>query len=170
MEENTEVTNEEINEAVVHEETQDEPAQEERELTPEEKLAELEAARMGTFKVTLSLDDAKYLKNMLDKVEYKGPQQAYLLIISKLEMTNVCNVISDKSSNSKGASRHTVDISSATIESLTFFMNQKTGKGIDSAQKLFSASMQLRPAISEINNLEETLQNLREDLKNTSEE
>lgn len=126
----------------------------EKELTPAEKLAQLQMDRMGNFNVTLSYDDATYLRNLLEKSEYKGPQQAYLLIISKLEMSQICETL-------KGLDRemrHTVEISAAAIESMSFFMNLKTGKGIDSAQRLFTASMQLRPAISQINRIEEELE------------
>ncbi len=101
-----------------------EEIKEEKELTLQEKIQQLQSTRMGNFKVTLSLTDAKYLRNMLDKTEYKGPQQAYLLIISKLEMTNICEQLGDKDKES----RHSVEMSSAAVESLTFFMNQKTGK------------------------------------------
>ena len=59
--------------------------------TPEEKeFDELQRLRMGKFKVQLSIEDATYLKNLLNKVEYKGPQQAYLLLISSVELTAIC--------------------------------------------------------------------------------
>lgn len=138
-----------------------EEIKEEKELTLQEKIQQLQSTRMGNFKVTLSLTDAKYLRNMLDKTEYKGPQQAYLLIISKLEMTNICEQLGDKDKES----RHSVEMSSAAVESLTFFMNQKTGKGIDSAQRLFSASMQLRPAITEINQIDEAIASMQQELE-----
>lgn len=158
---NEEAVSETAEETVV--ESQEEVV-EEKELTPAEKLSQLEAERMGSFKVTLSLEDAKYLRNMLDKTEYKGPQQAYLLVISKLEMSGVCETLNDLDKQQ----RHTVEISSATIESLTFFMNNKVGKGVDSAQKLFAASMQLRPAITQINELDLKLESMREELSKKS--
>lgn len=129
----------------------------EEDLSPAEKLAKLQTERMGNFKVTLSYDDASYLRNLLDKVEFKGPQQAYLLIISKLEMTQICETLKTLPKES----RHNVEISAAAIESMSFFINSKTGKGIDSAQRLFSASMQLRPAISHINRIEDEIESLK---------
>lgn len=162
----SETINEEAVSEIVEETTVEsqEEVVEEKELTPAEKLSQLEAERMGSFKVTLSLEDAKYLRNMLDKTEYKGPQQAYLLVISKLEMSGVCETLNGLDAQK----RHTVEISSATIESLTFFMNNKVGKGVDSAQKLFAASMQLRPAITQINELDLKLESMRKDLSQES--
>jgi hypothetical protein len=126
------------------------------EMTEEDMLKNLQAKRMGTFKVDLSYSDATYLRNMLDKTAYKGPQQAYLLIISKLELSQVCEMLKNEPKDT----RHPVELTSATIESVSFFMNQKEGVGVDSAQKLFAASMVLRPAISEINKLDQELTNL----------
>jgi hypothetical protein len=126
------------------------------EMTDEEKLGSLQAKRMGTFKVDLSYSDATYLRNMLDKTTFKGPQQAYLLIISKLELSQICEALKNEPKDS----RHPVEITSATIESVSFFMNNKEGIGVDSAQKLFAASMVLRPAIAEINKLDQELTNL----------
>lgn len=126
------------------------------EMTDEEKLGALQAKRMGTFKVDLSYSDATYLRNMLDKTTFKGPQQAYLLIISKLELSQICEALKNEPKDT----RHPVEITSATIESVSFFMNNKEGVGVDSAQKLFAASMVLRPAIAEINKLDQELTNL----------
>jgi len=126
----------------------------EENLSPADRLAKLQLERMGNIKVMLSYEDASYLKNLLDKVEFKGPQQAYLLIISKLEMTQICETLKSLPKNS----RHNVEISAAAIESMSFFINSKTGKGIDSAQRLFSASMQLRPAISYINRIQDEIE------------
>lgn len=126
------------------------------EMTDEEKLGSLQAKRMGTFKVDLSYSDAAYLRNMLDKTTFKGPQQAYLLIISKLELSQICEALKNEAKDA----RHPVEITSATIESVSFFMNNKEGVGPDSAQKLFSASMVLRPAIAEINKLDQEINNI----------
>jgi hypothetical protein len=126
------------------------------ETTEEDILKDLQAKRIGTFKVDLSYSDAAYLRNMLDKTTYKGPQQAYLLIISKLELSQVCEMLKNEAKDA----RHPVELTSATIESVSFFMNQKEGVGVDSAQKLFAASMVLRPAIGEINKLDQELTNL----------
>jgi hypothetical protein len=126
------------------------------EVSTEDKLKELQSKRMGMFKVNLSYLDAKYLRNMLDKTVYKGPQQAYLLIISKLEMAQVCEMLKNEAKETKSQ----VDLSSATIESISFFMNQKEGTGADSAQRLFAASMVLRPAIEQINKLDQEISDL----------
>lgn len=128
-----------------------------KELTPEEKVMELSKQRMGKFDVALSAADAKYMRNLLDRSEWKGPQQAYLLIISKLEMSQLCEELKDKDQ----AVSHPTPVSSATIESLSFFMNNYTGKGDNAAHKLFASSMLLRPAIGEINKLDREIEELR---------
>ena len=115
-----ESTIEETNQEIAEETNSDVSDSQEIEenLSPAEKLAKLQADRMGNFKVTISYDDATYLRNLLEKSEYKGPQQAYLLIISKLEMSQVCETL-------KGMDRemrHTVEISAAAIESMSFFI------------------------------------------------
>jgi len=128
-----------------------------KELTPEEKVMELSKQRMGKFEVALSAADAKYMRNLLDRSEWKGPQQAYLLIISKLEMSQLCEELKDKDQ----ATSHPTPMSSATIESLSFFMNNYTGKGDNAAHKLFASSMLLRPAIGEINKIDREIEELR---------
>lgn len=114
---------------------------------------ELKTKRMGSFKVGISHGDAVYYRNILDKSEYVGPQQAYLLVVAKSEMSQICNILKEKDKNS----RWEVGITSATIESLGFFMNKYVGKGSDSATKLFTASMLLRPVMAEINKIDEIL-------------
>lgn len=146
-------------ESTTSEETTIKEVKKDIKLSPEEqKLQDLHTARMGQFKVTMAYADAVYFRNMLDKSEYKGPQQAYLLVISKAEMSNISNTLKDQDQSK----RYDVDVSSACIESLNFFMNNKVGKGEHSAQRLFSASMILRQSISEINNIDTELKNLKE--------
>jgi hypothetical protein len=119
----------------------------------EMSIEDLKKKRMGTFKVGMSYGDAVYYRNLLDKSEYTGPQQAYLLVVAKTEMSQICAALKD----SDKASRHEVDLTSATIESIGFYMNRFTGKGADSAMKLFTSSMLLRPVMAEINKIDEII-------------
>lgn len=138
-----------------------EPSKEEKEeLDPAKEFENLQIKRMGVFKVKMSVTDAIYFRNMLHKAEWKGPQQAYLLLISHAEMTSIVNQLSEAKINEAE-----VNVSSAVIESLSFFMNNKLGKGTESAQRLFAASMLLRPAITEINDIDQKLQILSQALK-----
>lgn len=156
-EEVTEV-NEQISEQV---DAVEESTEETKELSPEEKLKEMQARRMGTFKLEMSYSDAVYFRNTLDKAPYKGPQQAYLLIISKLEISQICESLKGGAKEDK----HQVELTSATLESISYFLNNREGTGADSAQKLFTASMVLRPAISEINKLDSEIEELSQSLK-----
>jgi hypothetical protein len=128
----------------------------EREETLEEKMTRLRLERTGTFKINMTYSDATYLRNRLDKSEWVGPQQAYLLIISKLELSSICEELAQLDKKSS----HQVELTAATIESTSYFLNKATGVGEDSAQKLFAASMLLRPALSEMGRLDEELKSM----------
>jgi hypothetical protein len=131
-------------------------------LSPSEQIvSDLETERMGSFKVGLGYGDAVYFRNLLDKSEYKGPQQAYLLVIAKSELSSICVSLKD----SEKDKRFNVDLTSACIESLGFFMNSFEGKGADSATKLFTASMLLRPAMGIINNLDVQLAEAKKNIE-----
>jgi len=161
--ENTvEVTEEVANETTentVEETMIDEPKVE---RTPEEQIYhDLQAQRMGKFKIRMSHGDATYFRNLLDKAEYKGPQQAYLLIIAKTELSQVVDGLKEMDK----MTRYDVELTSACIESLGFFMNSFKGKGSDSAMKLFTASMLLRPCMGEINALDEKMAEAKKNLE-----
>lgn len=136
-------------------------AKDAKELAPEETLKSLQEKRMGTFKVDLSISDATYLRNLVEKTKFKGPQQAYLILIAKSEMTQVRDTLKDLDKNE----RHTVEITSATIESLSYFMNNMELSGTDSANKLFSTSMILRPAIGQINQIDQEISELQKSME-----
>lgn len=161
MEETKEIKETEVIETEASNETvTNEVKAEEPKLTPEEQeKKDLHTQRMGKFKVGMGAEDAKYFRNLLDKSEYKGPQQAYLLAIAKAEMSSVLEGFKslDKASQNN---RFEIELTSATIESLGYFMNNYTGKGADSATRLFTASMLLRPVMGQINALDEKIQTL----------
>jgi hypothetical protein len=124
---------------------------------PVDPLTELQAKRMGSFEVSLTFNDARYLRNLLDKSEWVGPNQAYLLIISKLEMSNICEALKGMDPGQM----HKVKMTSACIESLNYFMSRWSGTGEQSAQKLFASSMLLRGAIGEINKIDSEIEELK---------
>jgi len=124
-------------------------------LSPEQHAYEdLKVERIGKFKVGMAYEDARYYRNLIDKSAYVGPQQAYLLIVAKAELSQLCDGLKDQE---KGQ-RYEVELSSACIESIGFFMNKYEGKGEESAMRLFSASMLLRPAMGLINDLDAQLE------------
>jgi len=137
-----------------HEEPHEEPKVE---LSPDEqKHEDLKVERMGKFTIGLGYSDAVFFRNLLDKSQFKGPQQAYLLIVAKAELSQVVAGLKDQDKNT----RYEVELTSACIESLGFFMNAFEGKGSDSATKLFTASMLLRPSMGKINELDNKLAEL----------
>ncbi len=131
---------------------------------PVEELSELDKAvqaRMGHFEITISPADLKYIKNLLNnKIEWKGPNEAYLMLMALLSISGELRDI-DSSSNT----RIKINLPSATLESINFFLNRVTGKGEESAHRLFAVSMLLRPAIEEIKKLDEIIEKLKSEQK-----
>lgn len=131
------------------------PEVQETESTPK-TFDELTAQRMGKHPIEMSLAEATYFRNLLNKSEFTGSREAYLLIIARAELVSVVDFLNslDKSK------RHAIELTSATIESLNYFVEKKSGVGPDSAQKLFSASMMLRPTVLKLQALDEEIQKL----------
>jgi hypothetical protein len=131
--------------------------------TPEEQLNALINRRMGEFSVKISYPDLKYIKNTIQqKVEWKGPNEAYLVIISLLTIDNALQAMDPKS-----VEAIQIHLPSSTIESINFFLNRITGKGLDSAQKLFSISMMLRQPIEALKKLDNEIETLRAEVEKT---
>jgi hypothetical protein len=147
--------------------TQEETVQEETDsqpTAPEVELSELDKAvqaRMGHFQVNIGYDDLKYIKNLLNnKVEWKGPNEAYLMLTALLNLS-----FELKNMEPKGSNRETVMLPSTTLESINFFLNRVTGKGEESAHRIFAVSMLLRPAMEEIKKLDELIEKLQSEEK-----
>ena len=129
--------------------------------TPEEQLNALINRRMGEFSVKISYADLKYIKNTIQqKVEWKGPNEAYLVIISLLTIDNALQAMDPKSLEAIQ-----IHLPSSTIESINFFLNRISGKGLDSAQKLFSISMMLRQPIEALKKIDAEIEALRVELE-----
>ncbi len=141
---------------------QDETTSTEENTTPE--LSELDSAiqrRMGSFDLNISPSDLKYIKNLLNnKVEWKGPNEAYLILMSLVSLSSEL-----KESDDRSTERRTISLPSTTLESINFFLGKITGKGEESAHRLFAVSMLLRPAMEEIKKLDETIERLQSEKK-----
>ena len=130
--------------------------------TPQEQLDALINRRMGEFSVKISHVDLKYVKNAINqKIEWKGPNEAYLVIMTILTIDNVLQEMDPKKTE-----QVQISLPSSTIESLNFFLTKVTGKGMESAQKLFSISMMFRPAMEAIRKIDEEIKVLEAELKN----
>lgn len=131
---------------------------------PQAELSELDKAvqaRMGHFAINISPADLKYVKNLLNnKIEWKGPNEAYLMLMALLSISSELRE-RDSSSNE----RVQVQLPSTTLESINFFLNRVTGKGEESAHRLFAVSMLLRPAMEEIKKLDELIEKLQSEEK-----
>jgi hypothetical protein len=135
---------------------------EEVKLTPQEQLEELIKTRTGEFEIQISYKDLKYIKNTLtQKLEWTGSNEAYLLIITQLAI-DAC--LEDMDPRNELA-RVKTQLPSSAIETINYFFSKVTGKGIDSAQKLFAAAMQIRPALEAMKKLDEAIQSLREEIQ-----
>ena len=128
------------------------------ETSPEvSELDHMIQRRMGNFDVTISPADLKYIKNLLNnKVEWKGPNEAYLILMSLLSLSSELKEVDDRSTE-----RITLSLPSTTLESINFFIGRITGKGEESAHRLFAVSMLLRPAMEQIRVLDETIEKLK---------
>jgi len=155
MEQNETITEptQEVNPQITDAVTQEEP---QRPMTDAEMLEVLINLRTGNFNVTADLSELKYLKNSLNsRIEWKGPNEAYLAIISNLSLAQAISEVAPKTGTV------TVSLPSSVIESLNFFLTKVSGTGLDAAQKLFSAAMVLRQQIEEIKQLDEQIKLLQ---------
>jgi hypothetical protein len=160
-----ETTNIEEQEVLI-ENTQSETMPESDEVLeePQAELSELDKAvqsRMGHFAINISPADLKYIKNLLNnKIEWKGPNEAYLMLMALLSISSEL-----KERDSSSNERVQVQLPSTTLESINFFLNRVTGKGEESAHRLFAVSMLLRPAMEEIKKLDEIIEKLQSEEK-----
>jgi len=131
---------------------------------PQTELSELDKAiqaRMGHFVINISPADLKYVKNLLNnKIEWKGPNEAYLMLMAILSISSEL-----KERDSSSNERVSIQLPSTTLESINFFLNRVTGKGEESAHRLFAISMILRPAMEEIKKLDEIIEKLQSEEK-----
>lgn len=138
-----------------------ESTQPETVLTPKDQLNALINRRMGEFEVRTNRSTLKYLKNSLQqKIEWKGPNEAYLIIMALLSLDNVISDLDPKDDTPT-----IIKLPSSTIESINFFLTKITGTGIDSAQKLFSVSMMLRPTMEALRKLDEEIEVLKSEVE-----
>ena len=131
------------------------------ELTLQEKLEQLINKRTGDFEIQISYKDLKYIKNTLvQKIEWTGSNEAYLLILTLLSIDSCLEEMDPKNETT----RVKTSLSSTSLETINYFFSKVTGKGVDSAQKLFASAMQIRPALEAMKKLDEAIQSLREDI------
>ena len=101
----------------------------------------------------MAYTDAQYFKNMLDKSEFKGSNMAYLLIVAKAEISQVAHSLKDLDKEA----RHDVELSSASIESINYFLENKTAIGEKAAHRVFASSMILRQSLLAIKKLDQRI-------------
>lgn len=120
------------------------------------ELDQLYAERTGNVTIQVSPSDLKYLKNMLSqKVEWKGANEAYLYLMANLYLTQAL-----EERDHRSAERFAAEMPTSVLESINFFLGRVTGKGEESAHRIFAVSMLLRPAIEKIKSLDEKIQAL----------
>ena len=131
------------------------------ELTLQEKLEQLINKRTGDFEIQISYKDLKYIKNTLvQKIEWTGSNEAYLLILTLLSIDSCLEEMDPKNETTMVKT----SLSSTSLETINYFFYKVTGKGVDSAQKLFAAAMQIRPALEAMKKMDEAILSLREDI------
>lgn len=129
--------------------------------TPQEQLNELVNRRMGQFDVRINYTDLKYIKNSINsKVEWKGPNEAYLIVMALLTIDAAL-----ESMDPKKAEAVQIKLPASTIESINYFLTKISGKGIESAQKIFSISMILRQPVETLKKLDQEIELLQSEIK-----
>ena len=165
MEENetlTEVT-QEVNPQITDAVTQEEPQQDQPPMTNAEMLQALIQRRTGNFTIVASINDLKYFKNSLNsRIEWKGPNEAYLAVISNLSLTQA---ISEMDPKAEASNVSNVSLPASVIESLNFFINRISGTGLDAAQKLFGAAMLLRQSVETIKQIDDEINTLQNQIE-----
>ena len=58
-----------------------------------------------------------------------------------------------------------IKLPASTIESINFFLTKISGKGIESAQKLFSISMMFRQSMEVIKKMDQEIEQLKNEMK-----
>ena len=130
-------------------------------VTPQDQLNQLINRRTGEFEVRINHADLKFLKNTINqKVEWKGPNEAYLIIMSVLTLDNTLQAMDPKDSTPIK-----IQLPASTIESINFFLTKISGKGIESAQRLFSVSMMFRQSMEAIRKIDEEINLLKAELQ-----
>jgi hypothetical protein len=120
------------------------------------ELDKLYAERTGNVTIQVSPSDLKYLKNILtQKVEWKGSNEAYLYLMANLYLTQAL-----EERDHRSAERFSAEMPVSVLESINFFLGRVTGKGEESAHRLFAVSMLLRPAVEKIKELDQQIQKL----------
>lgn len=130
-----------------------EPAAEE----PTEVTVEyLKEKRMGSFKVKMNYPTLKFVKNKLtSSVEWRGPSEAYLMANAVIQLDSALSGMDPKSNDVVE-----LTLPSAVIESIAHFFSKVTGTGLDSAQRLFSAWMCIRPAVEVMRVLDQQIEKM----------
>ena len=135
-------------------------AAEETQPTQMDPLSELINRRMGEFDVKINHADLKYIKNSINsKIEWKGANEAYLVIMSILTIDNALEAMDPKKMEPT-----LIKLPASTIESINFFLSKITGKGIESAQRLFSISMMFRQPVEVLRKLDEEISILKKEV------
>lgn len=120
------------------------------------ELDQLYSERTGNVTVQVSPADLKYLKNMLSqKVEWKGANEAYLYLMANLYLTQALEERDHRSTE-----RFSAEMPASVLESINFFLGRVTGKGEESAHRIFAVSMLLRPALEKIKSLDQKIEAL----------
>lgn len=129
--------------------------------TPVDVLNSLITARTGSFDLRIKYTDLKYIKNLMQsKIEWKGSNEAYLTIMTILTLSNALEQMDPKSTEAVQ-----IKLPASTFEALNYFLNKVSGIGIDGAQKLFSATMILRPTLEALKKLDDEIEALKAELK-----
>jgi len=124
-----------------------------------EELSELDKLineRTGYWPIKLDEQDLKWIKSACNsKFKHTGPNEAYMLINC---FVGISSAIKRLESAKEG---DPIILPASTVEACSFFINQYSGVGIESAQRNFRIAMALNPIIIEMQKLDAEIEKLK---------
>jgi len=150
-------TNESIESDISQPEVVERPSEEIKEMTELEKLT---AQRTGFFKVSLSPNDIKWIKNACnDKFEFTGPNEAFMVMNCYLGFSSIHNRM-DSTKDTFDIPQN-LEMNASAIEGAAILLNKYKGHGIETAQRVFRIAVALNKPAMEMKDIDQRINILK---------
>lgn len=141
----------------------------EEEVSPEERLQQLKHFRTnGGISINVSYNDFKFIVNTFrDKVEWKGPNEAYLLMILNMGLNNAMAQFEEKKSKTE---EQMIQISNSSIEFMNRFQHRISGKNSHAAGNYMGLFGVVSHCTSQLESVDKEIESLKDELGLSDEE
>ena len=131
------------------------------EVSPEERLEQLKNFRQtGSVSVEMTPKDFKFVYNTFrNKVEWRGPNEAYMLNILLMGLTSAKQQIDTKKDEAQR-----IQLSNSTIEIMSQFQHRVGGKDSKSAMNHMGLFGMINNCMAQIKQVEEEIAKLEDEL------